>query len=193
MKDDWDSNNELTLEKWKAILGNDSSFNDKFFYAVKTTGIFCRPSCKSRAPKKDNVQIFKTAGQALSANYRPCKRCKPTGELLPDEVWISQVTNFIDMNFCDKLTLQTLADISHGSPYHLQRTFKRVKGITPSEYLEQTRINKAINLLIHTNTQIAEIGFSVGIKNTSYFVTLFKKKIGFTPNEYRNLNDDGRR
>lgn len=191
MNDLRDSNIELTEEKWQAILDNDSSYNEHFFYAVKSTGIFCRPSCKSRPPKKENVLIFRDARQALSANFRPCKRCKPTGERLPDEVWIIQITEYIDSNFQEKLTLQTLADVCHGSPYHLQRTFKRVRGISPNEYIEHTRINKAIELLIHTNTPIATIGLAVGMKNTAYFVTLFKKKIGFTPNEYRILHNDG--
>lgn len=77
--------NLMTNEKWQAIIDNDASYNNQFFYAVKTTRIFCKPSCKSRVPKKENVRIFSNAKQALQANFRPCKRCKPTNENLPEE------------------------------------------------------------------------------------------------------------
>jgi AraC family transcriptional regulator, regulatory protein of adaptative response / methylphosphotriester-DNA alkyltransferase methyltransferase len=179
----------MTDEKWQAIIHSDENYNNMFFYAVKTTGIFCRPSCKSRAPKKENVLIFQNAHQALSANFRPCKRCKPTGESLPDYDWVAQIAGYIDNNYNERLTLETLSDICHGSPYHLHRTFKRIKGITPIEYIQQTRINKAIEYLIDSHHAILDIASAVGIPNTAYFITLFKKKTGYTPTEFRQLNN----
>lgn len=176
---------QLTDEKWQAIILNNSDYNDLFFYAVKTTGIFCRPSCKSRAPKKENVRIFQDAKQALLANFRPCKRCKPTGERLPDHEWITIITRYIDQHFNKKLTLEILAEVGHGSPYHLHRTFKRINGTTPVDYIQQTRIKKALELLTYSDKGISEIATEVGMPNTSYFITLFKKKTGFTPVEYR--------
>ncbi|QOT00394.1 methylphosphotriester-DNA--protein-cysteine methyltransferase family protein [Brevibacterium sp. JNUCC-42] len=178
----------LTDEKWQAIIHNDASYNDTFFYAVKTTGIFCRPSCKSREPKKENVRIFQNAEEALSENFRPCKRCKPTGQRLPDVEWVAQITEYIDTNYSETLTLETLADICHGSSYHLQRTFKRIKGMTPVEYIQHTRINKAMTYLIHSDQAISDIAMIVGMPNTPYFITLFKKITGQTPNKFRQLN-----
>ncbi|MGE8206827.1 bifunctional transcriptional activator/DNA repair enzyme AdaA [Heyndrickxia sp. NPDC080065] len=175
----------MTNEKWQAIISNDASYNDKFFYAVKTTGIFCKTSCKSRVPKKENVRIFKNAEQALQANFRPCKRCKPTNEKLPDSEWVALITEYIDKNFIEKLTLETLADIAHGSPYHLHRTFKKITGITPVEYIQQVRLNAAKEYLIQTNKAIADISLCVGMPNTPYFITLFRKKTGHTPAQYR--------
>ncbi len=64
----------ITSEKWKAIVENDKSYDGEFFYAVRTTGIFCRPSCKSRPPKRENIRLFKTAEQALAEHFRPCKK-----------------------------------------------------------------------------------------------------------------------
>lgn len=180
----------IAEEKWQAIMLNDANYNDEFLYAVKTTGIFCRPSCKSRAPKRENVLIFQNAGQALSANFRPCKRCKPTGHRLPDYEWVAQITQYIDSNLREKLTLETLADICHGSPYHLHRTFKKIKGITPGEYIQQARINKAMEYLNYSTRAIADIAMDVGVPNTPYFITLFKKKTGRTPAEYRQLNKE---
>ncbi|MEH7335826.1 bifunctional transcriptional activator/DNA repair enzyme AdaA [Neobacillus drentensis] len=183
-----DSNGEMiTDEKWQAIISNDASYNNHFFYAVKTTGIFCKPSCKSRIPKKENVRIFQNAEEALSAHFRPCKRCKPTNERLPDNEWVELITEYIDKNYTEKLTLETLAEMSHGSPYHLHRTFKRVTGISPVEYIQRIRINTARNLLLQSDLAIAEIGKEVGIPNIPYFVTLFKKRIGSTPAQYRKF------
>ncbi|CAM3987163.1 bifunctional transcriptional activator/DNA repair enzyme AdaA [Paenibacillus alkaliterrae] len=177
----------LTEEKWRAIIDNNAAYDARFIYAVKTTGIFCRPSCKSREPKMENVRIFKNAEQALSAHFRPCKRCKPTGGRLPDIDWVAQITQCIDTNYSETLTLETLADMCHGSPYHLHRTFKKIKGMTPVEYAQQTRMDKAKQYLIHSDKTIADIGLSVGLPNASYFITLFKKKTGHTPADYRQL------
>ncbi|MBT2653929.1 methylphosphotriester-DNA--protein-cysteine methyltransferase family protein [Bacillus sp. ISL-18] len=178
-------NEMITDENWKAIIENDPAYNDLFFYAVKSTGIFCKPSCKSRVPKKENVRIFQSSEQAMLANFRPCKRCKPTEPNLPDQEWIHSITNFIQENYHCKLTLETLAEISHGSPYHLQRTFKKVKGMTPVEYIHDVRIIKAKELLIKSDRAVAEISRMVGMPNTPYFITLFKKKAGETPAQYR--------
>ncbi len=173
--------NRLTDEKWQAIIDNNAAYNKLFFYAVKTTGIFCKPSCKSRLPKRENVCIFQNAEQALQAHFRPCKRCKPTNEKLPDSEWITQVINYIDKNFANKITLEVLADIAHGSPYHLHRTFKKITGVTPVEYIQQVRVNEAKKYLTQTNKTIEEISKCVGLPNTSYFITLFKEKMGHTP------------
>lgn len=172
-------------EQWRAIAGNDASYDGRFFYAVKTTRIFCRPSCKSRLPKRENIGFFQTADQALAADYRPCKRCRPTGAALPDEEWIALVTDYVDAHCEEALSLDDLAQLSHGTPYHLHRTFRRIKGMTPVHYIQQVRIEKAKTLLHGTRQTVAEIGEAVGLSNTPYFITLFKKKTGQTPEAYR--------
>ncbi|MFD2369924.1 bifunctional transcriptional activator/DNA repair enzyme AdaA [Brevibacillus sp. GCM10020057] len=179
---------QLTEEKWQAIIRNDAAYDGSFVYAVKTTRIFCRPSCKSKAPNRENVQVFANARQALAARFRPCKRCKPTGQRLPDREWVEQITQYIDDHFRERLTLEMLADACHGSPYHLHRTFKRITGVTPVEYVQQTRIRAAQELLVRTGESVAAISSMVGMHNTPYFMTLFKKFTGRTPTEYRQMN-----
>lgn len=175
----------LNEAQWKAVFLNDSAYDDLFVYAVKTTRIFCRPSCKSRPPKREHVGMFATPEEALQAGYRPCKRCKPTGGRLPDEEWIDGVAEYIDIHYAEPLTLQVLADIGHGSPYHLHRTFRKVLGMTPVAYIHRTRIEHAKRQLLSTDMPVTEIGLSVGMPNLSYFITLFKKKTGSTPAAYR--------
>jgi len=175
----------LTEEKWQAIVTNDATQDGRFYYAVKTTRIFCRPSCKSKPPNKGNVKVFDSTGQALEAGFRPCKRCKPTGEKLPDEEWLAAVTEFIDANYADGLTLGTLADAVHGSPYHLHRTFKRVFGLTPAEYVLARRMERAKELLRDSDDSVADVGRRVGLPSLPHFTTTFKKAAGVTPARYR--------
>lgn len=172
-------------EQWQAIANNDSSYDGQFFYAVKTTGIFCRPSCKSRVPKRENIGFFENADQALAAHFRPCKRCKPTRQRLPDEEWIAFITEYVNSHCDETLTLEVLALLSHGTPYHLHRTFKKIKGMTPVDYIQHVRIEKAKMLLTTFDDSVAEVGESVGLSNTPYFITLFKRKTGQTPEAYR--------
>ncbi|WP_136605132.1 bifunctional transcriptional activator/DNA repair enzyme AdaA [Paenibacillus dokdonensis] len=175
----------LTDEKWQAIAENDESYDFKFFYAVKSTGIFCRPSCKSKLPNRGNVRIFQNAEQAIREEFRPCKRCRPTGERLPDREWVAVMTEYMDKNFAEALTLEVLADVCHGSPYHLHRTFKKIMSMTPTEYLQNIRIGKAQAYLLTSSLSVAEIATRVGFPHTSYFIALFKKKTGLTPADYR--------
>ncbi|XEC92972.1 bifunctional transcriptional activator/DNA repair enzyme AdaA [Paenibacillus tarimensis] len=179
------SGNILTDDKWQAIINNDAAYDGYFIYAVLTTGIFCRPSCKSKSPNKENVRIFLNTDQALSANFRPCKRCKPASLLPPGSEWVNQIANYIEANYSESLSLEKLAQTFHGSPYHLHRTFKRIKGQTPVEYIRQTRINAAKKQLVQSDKTISDIGTIVGIPNAPYFTTLFKKITGQTPASYR--------
>lgn len=185
MSSDNQSFTRVSDEQWRAIMYNDSTYDNLFIYGVKSTGIFCRPSCKSRLPNKTNVIIFKNAEHALAQGFRACKRCKPEGLQVPDEDWVLQITDYIDSHYSQPLTLEVLANMCHGSPFHLQRTFKRIKNMTPVEYIQLVRIEHAKDLLKATEKTIGEIGRRIGLPNTPYFITLFKKKLGLTPLQYR--------
>lgn len=178
----------ITDEQWHAICENDASYDGQFFYAVKTTKIFCKPSCKSRVPNAENVSIFQDATAALAAGYRPCKRCKSDGYHLPDEEWVLQAEAYMQENYASNLTLEALAEGCHGSPYHLHHVYKRVRGQTPLEYLQDIRLNQAKIYLEETLKSISAIGRLVGYSNAAYFSTLFKKRTHLTPKKYRENN-----
>ncbi|CAM3813284.1 bifunctional transcriptional activator/DNA repair enzyme AdaA [Marinicrinis lubricantis] len=179
---------QLTEEMWNAIIENDASYDGQFIYAVQSTGIFCKPSCKSRIPRREHVHVFDSAKHALDARFRPCKRCRPTERISPEQEWIEGIAKYIEHHFSKPLTLHTLAEISHSSPYHMQRTFKRMKGMTPNEYIRKQRIEHAARLIIQSKKTVLEIAEHVGMPNLSYFITVFKKEMGCTPSDYRQMH-----
>lgn len=100
------------------------------FLRGQIDGDFCRPSCKSKVPNRANVRIFRTAAEAIREEFRPCKRCKPTGERLPDREWVEAIARYMERHYDSAITLNMLAEMFHGSPYHLHRTFKKIMNAT---------------------------------------------------------------
>ncbi|MDP5273743.1 bifunctional transcriptional activator/DNA repair enzyme AdaA [Chengkuizengella axinellae] len=172
---------------WDAIVSNDKSFDGVFFYAVKSTHIFCRPSCKSKIPMQKNVNIYDTAIQAEQSGFRPCKRCRPT-----DESWIdssedisNKAIKYIKKHFQEEVHLNQIAKAIAIDPFHLVRTFKKQTGKTPLEYLQEFRVMKAKNALENTDQTVTEIALDHGFNSTAYFSTVFKKSTGCTPSQFR--------
>jgi AraC family transcriptional regulator, regulatory protein of adaptative response / methylated-DNA-[protein]-cysteine methyltransferase len=119
-------------ERWQAVKRRDPAFDGKFFFAVRTTGVYCRPSCASRPAKRENVAFFKTAAEAEKAGYRACKRCRPDKLGAPDPQ-IEAVKRA-----CEQIEqaeeASKLADLAASaglSPYHFHRIFKTITGVTP--------------------------------------------------------------
>lgn len=179
----------MDLEKWEAIIHNDASYDGKFYYGVTTTRIFCRPSCKSKNPNIEHVRIFQSASEAAAEQFRPCKRCKPEGgKYGPEEAWVEQIKEFIAAHYRGPLTLTILAEMLHASPYHMHRTFKKIEGVTPAEYILRLRIGEAKRLLTKTNLTVMDIALNVGFTNAAHFSTVFHKKTGFSPSDYRQAS-----
>ncbi|MDP4161454.1 MAG: Ada metal-binding domain-containing protein, partial [Bacillota bacterium] len=131
-------------EKWRAVVNCDKSYDDIFLYGVTTTGIFCRPSCKSKTPVRTNVVFFKNATIAIEAGYRPCKRCCPDKKVKPDLKLVKEATEFFDNNFSKDIDLNYFSKRLGISPNHLARLFKGHNGITPTQYITKLRVNKAV-------------------------------------------------
>lgn len=174
---------------WKAIVDCDPSFDGQFYYGLVTTRIFCRPSCKSKTPKRDHVKIFQTPAQAEQAGLRPCKRCRPE-ELAwrsADAELVQKLVEVIDSSYTEPLTLQQMAEKLFVSPFYLQRSFKRVMHISPGKYVTQKRMEQAKKLLAETSGSVTDIALQVGFRNSAHFASVFQKETLYQPTQYRKL------
>jgi len=131
-------------EYWQAVLDRDSEYDGRFVYAVGSTGIYCRPSCPSRRPRRDYVRFFELPSQAEQAGFRPCRRCQPDKEVpdVPHLELVQHICLYLDEVLDHIPTLEELAKVFNLSPYHLQRTFKRIVGVTPRQYAASRRVQR---------------------------------------------------
>ncbi|TCP53349.1 AraC family transcriptional regulator of adaptative response / methylphosphotriester-DNA alkyltransferase methyltransferase [Tumebacillus sp. BK434] len=174
-------------QQWQMIVECDATADGQFYYGVLTTGIFCRPSCKSRTPKRENVRIFQTPDEARQHGLRACKRCRPE-EAAPQNELVRAAQHLLESRYAAPLSLQSIADRLHISPYHLQRTFKKATGRTPAAALTAIRLDKARELLAATERPLSDIALEVGYQNLSHFSYVFHKETGLTPTDYRRRN-----
>lgn len=176
-------------EMWEKIIACDRNYDGLFYTAVKTTKIYCRPSCRSRKPKKKNVEFYTTMREAESQGYRACKRCQPEIEHSPNIEFTRKVVSFLMANYRQKLSLQELSHHIGMNPSYLDRLFKQETGETPRSYLEKIRIDKAANLLKHSNETNLAICYEVGFQSASHFYKAFRRLKNLSPREYRKINE----
>jgi AraC family transcriptional regulator of adaptative response/methylated-DNA-[protein]-cysteine methyltransferase len=154
-------------------------------YAVRSTGIYCRPSCPSRLPHPARVVFFPTAEEAGRAGFRPCRRCKPDAAAPPDP-WIEKIRRACRyLSHVDGApTLSALAARVGGSHYHVQRNFKRLVGVTPREYVEACRLGKVKRQLRAGSTVTGAI-VDAGYGSSSRFYEGVASRLGMLPQVYR--------
>ena len=170
-------------ERWDALTQRDPHADGAFFYGVKTTGVFCRPSCASRQPRRENVDFFATADAARAAGYRECKRCQPGG--LPRELEIvNRACAALDADPQQRLTLAQLSDAVHVSPFHLQRLFKRVVGVSPRQYQAAQR-GAALREALHRGTDVTRATVDAGFGSPSRMYESAPTELGMAPSAYR--------
>ena len=129
--------------RWQAVLDRDASLDGKFVFGVSSTGIFCRPSCPAKRPRRENVNFFDHALQAEQAGYRACLRCRPKAvDGNPQSALVRAMCRYIEQHIEDRLTLSLLAKEFRRSPFHLQRTFKSVLGVSPKAYIDAIRLRQ---------------------------------------------------
>lgn len=174
-------------ERWNAVIGNNADVDGLFYYAVKSTGIFCRPSCKSKKPVRENVMFFDCREDAIASGFRPCKRCRP--ELL-DYQPLTDVAilakNVIEQYHSEKQQLADEFQKLGVSKRRIAQIFKQEYGVSPTEYANHIRIQNAKEQLQHSTLSIIDIAYSLGYESLSAFFTFFRKNTGITPKEYRN-------
>ena len=173
-------------EKWKAALACDETYDGRFYYGVKTTGIFCRPSCKSKSPRRENVEFFDTAEQARDSGLRPCKRCRPDLlEFQPQKEHAEKIKAVYDLYFSDHCRLTEELKGLGLSRNRIFQLFQKQYEKTPAEYLNGLRVDKAKELLANTPDNILTIAFQSGFESLSAFYSQFRRITGKSPNEYR--------
>ena len=173
-------------EKWDAVSRNDALYDGNFFYGVKTTGVFCRPSCKSKLPRRENVVFFSGAEDARASGLRPCKRCRPDLlEYQPAADLLEQAKKLVETQFADCNKLAEGINRLPVSRIHLVRLFRQNFGVTPAEYANSLRVKKAATCLTDANANVLDIALLSGFGSLSSFYASFKKHFGTTPAEYR--------
>ena len=168
---------------YKALLEKDSSFEGIFFVGVKTTGIFCRPTCRARKPKKENVEFFEKAKEALAHGYRPCKICKPLEKPGNTPVYIQELLDELSKDPSLKLKEQDLRN-REIEPNTIRRWFLKHHGITFHAYQRMLRINTAFKK-IKKGESVTTTAFDAGFESLSGFNDSFKSVFGVSPSGSR--------
>jgi AraC family transcriptional regulator of adaptative response/methylated-DNA-[protein]-cysteine methyltransferase len=171
---------------WQAVLSRDASADKAFVYAVRTTGVYCRPSCSSRRPRRTSVAFFADPDAAEIAGFRECRRCRPR-EGAPLPAGLAQVRRacaFIDAHAEEPVTLAQLAAHVRTSPFHLQRTFTRLVGISPRAYQEAVRAGR-FRAGLRQGTPVAGAVYDAGYGSISRVYERRPTGRGMTPAAYR--------
>ncbi|HEY3028120.1 MAG TPA: Ada metal-binding domain-containing protein, partial [Pyrinomonadaceae bacterium] len=173
-------------EMWTAVMARDNANDGRFVFAVRSTGIYCRPSCPARRPRRAQVQFFLLPEAAERAGFRACRRCRPQTIRVTDPALelVSQVCRAIDSQLEDALTLTALGAQTGVSPHHLQRTFKRVMGISPREYAEAGRLGQ-FKSRVREGASVTGALYDAGYGSSRGLYEKASAKMGMTPATYR--------
>jgi AraC family transcriptional regulator of adaptative response/methylated-DNA-[protein]-cysteine methyltransferase len=171
---------------WRAVLARDARFAGGFVFGVRSTGIYCRPGCPARQPRREQVVFFDSPDAAERAHFRACRRCRPRdgdGRGAQAEL-VKRVCDYIDANLDEPLTLAALSRQINISPYHLQRTFKRVVGITPHQYVRSRRLD-ALKSHLRDGRGVTAALYEAGYSSSSRLYEDAAAGLGMTPATYR--------
>ncbi len=173
-------------DRWAASLARDASRDGEFYICVTTTGIYCRPSCPARRPKRENVRFLATCADAEAAGFRACKRCKP-GESGIDErnaAKIAQAVRLIETSD-EPPSLSALAGAVELSPYHFHRIFKARLGVTPKAYAQAHR-RKRVRANLQRSKSVTDAIYDAGFNSSGRFYADAKQSLGMTPSKFRS-------
>lgn len=183
-----DLSDTLTLGEdslWRAVLARDARLSGAFVYGVRSTGVYCRPGCPSRRPGRDQVVFFATPQAAEQAHFRPCQRCRPdeSAEFDAQAELVKRICSYIEANPDEPLTLATLSGHVNMSPYHLQRTFKRIVGITPHQYVRARRLS-TLKAQLRDGQRVTTALYEAGYGSSSRLYEEAAVGLGMTPATY---------
>jgi AraC family transcriptional regulator, regulatory protein of adaptative response / methylated-DNA-[protein]-cysteine methyltransferase len=171
-------------DRWRTVQARDARADGWFVYAVSSTGIYCKPSCASRRPHRDRVVFFESPAEAVRAGYRACKRCRPDAAAVVDP-WIDRIRRACVYlaNVDGHVSLARLAARLGGSPYHLQRSFKRIVGVSPREYADACRLQK-IKRGLRKGSRVTDAMIDAGYGSSSRFYERAASKLAMPPRAY---------
>ena len=172
--------------RWQAVNARNHDFDGQLFYAVKTTGIYCRPSCPSRRPRPENIEYYFDADTAERAGFRACLRCKPREQHFThaEADLARRVCEHISQNLEGTLSLAVLSAQIGVSTFHLQRTFKKVMGISPRQYAEARRL-AVLKSALRFGVPVTDAIYQAGYGSSSRVYERAGAQMGMTPREYR--------
>ncbi len=170
--------------RWQAVRDRDRRGDGRFVFAVRSTGIYCRPSCPARRPHRANVRFFATAAEAEHGGFRPCRRCRPEDAAAPEAEVVRQVCRYIEEHPYDRVTLAALGAHVGLSPSHLQRLFKAAIGITPRQYAEARRLDR-FKTELKEGDAVSGALYGAGYRSSSQLYTQAPARLGMTPTTYR--------
>jgi AraC family transcriptional regulator of adaptative response/methylated-DNA-[protein]-cysteine methyltransferase len=171
--------------RWRAVLVRDSARDGEFVFAVSSTGVYCRPSCAARRPRRENVRFFAGPDQAERAGYRACLRCRPKSFNSNGESdGVKAICRFIEQHLDEPLTLDRLGKEFRQSPFHLQRRFKAVLGITPRAYADSCRL-RTLKRNLQAGDSVTRAMYDAGYGSSSRLYEKTASQLGMTPDKYR--------
>ncbi|PYS66922.1 MAG: bifunctional DNA-binding transcriptional regulator/O6-methylguanine-DNA methyltransferase Ada [Acidobacteria bacterium] len=172
-------------EMWNAVLARDASRDGSFVFAVRSTGIYCRPSCPARRPRREQVSFFQVPEAAEREGFRACRRCHPrrVESTDPHIDLVRSICHAIDENNEEQKTLKTLSEQTGVSAHHLQRTFKEVMGITPRQYAESQRLRK-FKANVKDGASVTEAMYDAGYGSSRSLYEKSSAQLGMTPATY---------
>ena len=171
-------------QMWRATSVRDTRFDGAFWYGVTTTGVFCRPSCPSRRPRRDHVRFFTSTAAATAAGFRPCKRCAPLAARDPLAVRIEEVARYLESHADEPLPLAKLAARAHLSPAHFQRRFKALLGVSPKAFQDGVRLAR-LKAGLRSGGPVLDAIIGAGFSSTSRVYGEAARNLGMTPSTYR--------
>lgn len=171
--------------RWRMVAARDHAADGQFYYAVKTTGVYCRPSCAARLARRENVSFHATCADAERAGFRPCKRCKPDQQSLAEEhrgkiVAVCRLIETADV----PPHLGALAEWVGLSRYHFHRLFKSVTGVTPKAYADAHRVNK-VHAHLKQSGSVTQAIYDAGFNSNGRFYAKSTQMLGMTPVKFR--------
>jgi len=171
---------------WRAVVQRDKQFDGAFVYAVRSTGVYCKPSCASRQPLRTNVRFFQTTSEAEGAGFRACRRCRPSEASFqpPADASVERARDFLDRHADRAVSLRELAAHVKLSPSYLQRAFKRVTGLSPKEYQDARRVSQ-LKSRLRAGDSVSRATFEAGFGSSSRVYERADRELGMTPASFR--------